>query len=198
VLADKFHTWVFWQDSLEIAERFTVIGAFFFFSSLLGIPFHNTLAEWEMFRRIQDYELMNLNWKNPNTVPSSANVLEMIARSNNVHTSLLSFSFSSVVLPVPVPVPLSMSTSIPAAYSLPTAPKVASWIATTILQTKDLSSRVQLIDRFVDIGEACLKINNLNTTMAIIGGLNMTPVQRLRRTWEVRLFYSFPPPLSFL
>ena len=43
--------------------------------------------------------------------------------------------------------------------------------------------RVRILDYFIDVAKECFNLGNFNSLMAIIAGLNMSPVSRLRRTW---------------
>lgn len=43
--------------------------------------------------------------------------------------------------------------------------------------------RVRMLDYFIDVAKECFNLGNFNSLMAIIAGLNMNPVGRLKRTW---------------
>lgn len=43
--------------------------------------------------------------------------------------------------------------------------------------------RVKVIEHFIETAKECFNIGNFNSLMAIIGGLNLGPVTRLKRTW---------------
>ncbi|KAL7749253.1 hypothetical protein RI367_005405 [Sorochytrium milnesiophthora] len=58
------------------------------------------------------------------------------------------------------------------------------WVATEICTTKDLKLRTALIARFIDVTRYCLDMNNFFSTFAMIAGLGMRPVERLRKTWK--------------
>jgi len=40
-----------------------------------------------------------------------------------------------------------------------------------------------MIEYFVDVAKECVNIGNFNSLMAIIAGMNMNPIQRLKKTW---------------
>ncbi|XP_065827866.1 ras-GEF domain-containing family member 1B-like [Oscarella lobularis] len=44
--------------------------------------------------------------------------------------------------------------------------------------------RVRVIEFFIDVARTCFRLGNFNSFMAIVSGLNMTPVSRLKRTWS--------------
>ena len=62
--------------------------------------------------------------------------------------------------------------------------QVSNWVVTKIVLTDDLKARVALLSRFIEIANACMQINNYNTAMEIIAGLNSSSVFRLKLTWE--------------
>jgi len=43
--------------------------------------------------------------------------------------------------------------------------------------------RVRVIEFWIEVARECINVANFNSLMAIISGLNMTPVRRLKRTW---------------
>ncbi|KAL6072418.1 Ras guanine nucleotide exchange factor [Balamuthia mandrillaris] len=74
--------------------------------------------------------------------------------------------------------------------------KVSYWVATRIVRETDLKRRTSLVKRFIILAEKCAELNNFNTLMEVLAGLNLHPVQRLKQTWSVCFFlllsfYSF-------
>ncbi|KAL6068111.1 hypothetical protein QOT17_008359 [Balamuthia mandrillaris] len=65
------------------------------------------------------------------------------------------------------------------------ANRVSFWVATTIVTCRDLVARVSLLKRFLILAERCRELRNFNTLMVILGGLNLHPVSRLKRTWKM-------------
>ena len=47
-----------------------------------------------------------------------------------------------------------------------------------------MKKRVKVIEKFIKIGCKLFKLNNFNTTMGIVSGLNLMPISRLKATWE--------------
>ncbi|CAF4558224.1 unnamed protein product, partial [Didymodactylos carnosus] len=45
-------------------------------------------------------------------------------------------------------------------------------------------SRIRVINYFIDAAYECFRLHNFNSMIGILGGLNMQPVRRLKRTWE--------------
>ena len=50
----------------------------------------------------------------------------------------------------------------------------------------DLTQRVQVLKRFIDVIKECYELNNFFSTFTLVSGLNLSPVQRLKKTWAVR------------
>lgn len=62
--------------------------------------------------------------------------------------------------------------------------KVSYWVATRIVREVDLKRRTSLLKRFIILAEKCSELNNYNTLMEVLAGLNLHPVQRLKATWR--------------
>lgn len=58
------------------------------------------------------------------------------------------------------------------------------WTATEICLESDPRKRALIIESFVRIARICKESCNFFSMFAIVGGLNLAPVQRLKRTWE--------------
>ncbi|KAK2827456.1 hypothetical protein Q7C36_018382 [Tachysurus vachellii] len=58
------------------------------------------------------------------------------------------------------------------------------WVATEILHEANSLKRMKTIKHFIKIALQCRECNNFNSMFAIISGLNLAPVARLRGTWE--------------
>ncbi|KAJ5074401.1 guanine nucleotide exchange factor [Anaeramoeba ignava] len=58
------------------------------------------------------------------------------------------------------------------------------WIATSIISQIKLANRVSMIIKFIKIGEYLRTMNNFNTLMAVIAGLNSSAIFRLKSTWS--------------
>ncbi|KAF2073684.1 hypothetical protein CYY_005001 [Polysphondylium violaceum] len=79
--------------------------------------------------------------------------------------------------------------------------KIANWVATEVVTTPHPKKRVEVVKRFISIAEHCKKINNFNTLMEIISGLNNSSVSRLKETWKslpTRYTNSFNQLQNFL
>eukprot|EP01132_Coremiostelium_polycephalum_P008350 gene8350-10256_t len=60
--------------------------------------------------------------------------------------------------------------------------QISYWVAMVILLEGKKEKRLKHFEKFLDIAKHLLKMNNLNTLMSLIAGLNMTPVHRLKKT----------------
>ncbi|XP_077571360.1 ras-GEF domain-containing family member 1B-A [Stigmatopora nigra] len=57
-------------------------------------------------------------------------------------------------------------------------------VATEICTPVKKKQRARVMDFFIDVARECFNIGNFNSLMAIISGMNMTPVSRLKKTWS--------------
>ena len=69
--------------------------------------------------------------------------------------------------------------------------RLTFFITTEIVKHTHRRSRVRLINYFIDAAYECLRLNNFNSMIGILGGLNMQPVRRLKKT-------VIQNPLSFI
>nr|XP_020650128.1 rap guanine nucleotide exchange factor 6-like isoform X6 [Pogona vitticeps] len=58
------------------------------------------------------------------------------------------------------------------------------WVATEILSEPNQLKRMKIIKHFIKIALHCRECKNFNSMFAVISGLNLAPVARLRGTWE--------------
>ncbi|XP_041949740.1 rap guanine nucleotide exchange factor 6 isoform X4 [Alosa sapidissima] len=58
------------------------------------------------------------------------------------------------------------------------------WVATEILREPNTMKRMKTIKLFIKIALHCRECKNFNSMFAIISGLNLAPVARLRSSWE--------------
>ncbi|XP_028851072.1 ras-GEF domain-containing family member 1B-A isoform X1 [Denticeps clupeoides] len=56
-------------------------------------------------------------------------------------------------------------------------------VATEICMAVKKKHRARVIEFFIDVARECFNIGNFNSLMAIISGMNMSPVSRLKKTW---------------
>ncbi|XP_046352555.1 ras-GEF domain-containing family member 1B-like isoform X1 [Haliotis rufescens] len=56
-------------------------------------------------------------------------------------------------------------------------------VASEICSHLKKKNRVKMIEYFIDVAKECINIGNFNSLMAIIAGMNMSPVARLKKTW---------------
>jgi len=63
------------------------------------------------------------------------------------------------------------------------ANSLSYWVASLILWHTSLATRVEVIEKFIKIGEHLLELRNFNALIAIIAGLNLSAISRLKFTW---------------
>ncbi|KAM6953975.1 ras-GEF domain-containing family member 1B-A [Aplochiton taeniatus] len=57
-------------------------------------------------------------------------------------------------------------------------------VATEICMPVKKKQRAKVVEFFIDVARECFNIGNFNSLMAIISGMNMAPVSRLKKTWS--------------
>ncbi|XP_065568388.1 ras-GEF domain-containing family member 1B-like isoform X2 [Artemia franciscana] len=62
--------------------------------------------------------------------------------------------------------------------------RLSFMVATQVLVHQKKKQRVRLIEFWIEVARECFNIGNFNSLMAIIAGLNMSPVSRLKKTWS--------------
>ncbi|KAK2143412.1 hypothetical protein LSH36_843g00060 [Paralvinella palmiformis] len=62
--------------------------------------------------------------------------------------------------------------------------RLSYFVATEICMHLKKKNRVRLVEYFIDVAKECINIGNFNSLMAIIAGLSMNPIQRLKKTWD--------------
>jgi len=101
-----------------------------------------TLIEFDIYRRIQPTECLDLRWSKKQE--SAPNVLELIRRFN----------------------------------------LISAVVAYRILQEKETSPRVKVLNFFINVALECQRIQNFNGMMEIVSALNSSAIHRLKRTFD--------------
>ncbi|KAL8577352.1 hypothetical protein ACOMHN_044857 [Nucella lapillus] len=57
-------------------------------------------------------------------------------------------------------------------------------VASEICSHLKRKNRVRVLEYFTDVAKECINLGNFNSLMAIIAGMNMNPVARLKKTWD--------------
>lgn len=60
---------------------------------------------------------------------------------------------------------------------------VSFWVASLILSQTQSSQRVHMMSKMVDLAAALRALNNFHTLMAVISGLNTSPIHRMKAHW---------------
>ncbi|KAF8975179.1 hypothetical protein BGZ46_009370, partial [Entomortierella lignicola] len=61
---------------------------------------------------------------------------------------------------------------------------ISSWVGTMILSPPKAKNRAKMMEKFINIAKILRDMGNFNTTMAIIGAMNTSPIHRLVQTRE--------------
>ncbi|XP_017768052.1 PREDICTED: ras-GEF domain-containing family member 1B-like isoform X2 [Nicrophorus vespilloides] len=56
-------------------------------------------------------------------------------------------------------------------------------VATQVCKYPKKKQRVRVVEYWIEVGKECFNIGNFNSLMAIIAGLNLSPISRLKKTW---------------
>lgn len=62
--------------------------------------------------------------------------------------------------------------------------RVANWVAYAILCKDEPRRRASIMKHFITVADRCKHIQNFSTMLAIVSGLNSSPIRRLKRSWE--------------
>ncbi|KXT11764.1 hypothetical protein AC579_1644 [Pseudocercospora musae] len=62
---------------------------------------------------------------------------------------------------------------------------LAHLVADTILAPDSPKARAAMIKQWIKVGLACLELHNYDSVMSIMCSINSSPVQRLKKTWDV-------------
>ncbi|KAH7913434.1 ras GEF [Hygrophoropsis aurantiaca] len=62
--------------------------------------------------------------------------------------------------------------------------RVANWVAHAVLLREDPRRRAAVLRHFITIADRCRHLQNFSTMLAIVSGLNSSPIRRLKRSWE--------------
>ncbi|KAK5965417.1 hypothetical protein GCK32_009865 [Trichostrongylus colubriformis] len=62
--------------------------------------------------------------------------------------------------------------------------RLSSFAATEVLRQLKKKHRVEVIEYLIDVAKECCEIGNFNSLMAIVAGLSLPAVTRLKRTWS--------------
>ncbi|XP_007953769.2 ras-GEF domain-containing family member 1A [Orycteropus afer afer] len=57
-------------------------------------------------------------------------------------------------------------------------------VATEVCRVVKKKQRTRTVEFFIDVARECFNIGNFNSMMAIISGMNLSPVARLKKTWS--------------
>eukprot|EP00027_Filamoeba_sp_ATCC50430_P005468 CAMPEP_0168560888 /NCGR_PEP_ID=MMETSP0413-20121227/11301_1 /TAXON_ID=136452 /ORGANISM="Filamoeba nolandi, Strain NC-AS-23-1" /LENGTH=1108 /DNA_ID=CAMNT_0008592221 /DNA_START=186 /DNA_END=3513 /DNA_ORIENTATION=- len=64
------------------------------------------------------------------------------------------------------------------------ANKISFWVASLIVWQAKLADRVKILEKYIKIALHLKELNNFNTLISVIAGLNISAVSRLKHTWD--------------
>lgn len=62
--------------------------------------------------------------------------------------------------------------------------RLSYFVATEVCKHPKKKQRVRVIEYWIETARECFNIGNFNSLMAIIAGLNISPISRLKKTWS--------------
>jgi hypothetical protein len=62
--------------------------------------------------------------------------------------------------------------------------KVSMWIASLVLGSSNVNQRAKVIEKFIDVAQHLLAINNFNTFFGMVAGFSMSCIHRLKKTFK--------------
>jgi len=62
--------------------------------------------------------------------------------------------------------------------------EISNWVSTSIVSSQKIRQRVKVMTKFIRLADILRKMNNFNTMVAIVAGINAAPVHRLKWTKE--------------
>ncbi|XP_039292544.1 ras-GEF domain-containing family member 1B [Nilaparvata lugens] len=62
--------------------------------------------------------------------------------------------------------------------------RLSYFVATHISQQTKSKGRAKALHLWIEVARHCLQINNFNSLMAILAGVNLPPIARLKKTWS--------------
>eukprot|EP01102_Stenamoeba_stenopodia_P008687 TRINITY_DN2525_c0_g3_i1.p1 TRINITY_DN2525_c0_g3~~TRINITY_DN2525_c0_g3_i1.p1 ORF type:complete len:1043 (-),score=227.01 TRINITY_DN2525_c0_g3_i1:83-3211(-) len=61
--------------------------------------------------------------------------------------------------------------------------QITNWVITAIVKKVQTKQRVQVLQKMIDLLQRLLQLSDFNAVMAILHGLESTPIKRLKKTW---------------
>lgn len=62
--------------------------------------------------------------------------------------------------------------------------KLSMWIAYEIVTTMNKKKQIEVVKRFINLAKKLQEMKNFSSLMAVLAGLNMAPVSRLKKMWK--------------
>ncbi|OAX41110.1 ras GEF [Rhizopogon vinicolor AM-OR11-026] len=65
-----------------------------------------------------------------------------------------------------------------------TSNRIANWVAGSVLSQEDYKKRAIILKQFISVADRCRSMHNYSSMAAIVCGLTLPPIWRLKRSWE--------------
>lgn len=75
--------------------------------------------------------------------------------------------------------------------------RLSSFVTTEVIKHLKRHIRVKLLNYFIDAALECFNTGNFNSMMGILGGLNMLPIKRLKKTVCQRWWRDLPTTKNY-
>ncbi|OJA12947.1 hypothetical protein AZE42_07483 [Rhizopogon vesiculosus] len=65
-----------------------------------------------------------------------------------------------------------------------TSNRIANWVADSVLSQEEYKKRTIILKQFISVADRCRSMHNYSSMAAIVSGLTLPPIWRLKRSWE--------------
>ncbi|KAJ3440638.1 ras guanine nucleotide exchange factor i-related [Anaeramoeba flamelloides] len=62
--------------------------------------------------------------------------------------------------------------------------RLSNWVSSTILNVETIKERIKMVSSMIKLANHFLKMNNYHSLQAVLSGINNSPINRLKFTWE--------------
>ncbi|KAI8923956.1 hypothetical protein BC831DRAFT_468306 [Entophlyctis helioformis] len=143
------------SDSMDIVELRQSIRSNFdiMHISTRALARQITLRDWAMFKAIRPVDLVHYISPGPESDSENGSFAARTARTGNLTAFIQRFN------------------------------QIGYWVGTVICSYESLKQRTLALGKLIRLAQHCFALGNFNATMAILSGLNTSPVLRLKKTF---------------
>lgn len=135
-----------------------------------------TYLELGLYRAIQPWEFLNQAWQREDKQSLAPNLCALISRFNQVQEEVI--------------IIIIIAANFLFFFLLPIK-KVSNWVASQVVLATEFRG-AKVISLFIETAKRLFDMNNYNTLMEILSGLNNANVSRLKSLWVVCKKYEKP------